>query len=141
MSMGRKLQPSLGFGPINIVLGLALVLVVLAGAGSARAAMVPADVVGQAAPKLVPHSRLPGAGAFEGPVRTLAVNGIGIGYRQFGRGPHLLMVAGATARMSLWLPYLLQPLARRFTVTIFDTRGVGYSSDDLSRPITVPLMA
>jgi pimeloyl-ACP methyl ester carboxylesterase len=26
-------------------------------------------------------------------------------------------------------------------VTIFDNRGVGYSSDDLSRPITVPLMA
>ena len=141
MSMGRKLQPSLSFRPINIVLGLALVLVVLAGAGSARAAMVPADVVGQAAPKLVPHSRLPGAGAFEGPVRTLAVNGIEIGYRQFGRGPDLLMVTGDTAPMSLWLPYLLQPLARHFTVTIFDNRGVGYTSDDLSRPITVPLMA
>jgi pimeloyl-ACP methyl ester carboxylesterase len=26
-------------------------------------------------------------------------------------------------------------------VTIFDNRGVGYTSDDLSRPITVPLMA
>jgi hypothetical protein len=141
MSMGRKLQPSLSFRPIDIVLGLALVLVALVGAGPAVAAMEPADVVGQAAPKLVPHSRLPGAGAFEGPVRTLAVNGIEIGYRQFGRGPDLLMVTGDTAPMSLWLPYLLQPLARRFTVTIFDNRGVGYTTDDLSRPITVPLMA
>jgi pimeloyl-ACP methyl ester carboxylesterase len=32
-------------------------------------------------------------------------------------------------------------LAKDFRVTIFDNRGVGYSTDDLSRPITVPLMA
>jgi pimeloyl-ACP methyl ester carboxylesterase len=103
--------------------------------------MEPVDVVGQAAPKLVPHSKLPGAGAFEGPVHKLAVNGIEIGYRQFGRGPDLIMVTGDTAPMSLWLPYLLHPLANSFTVTIFDNRGVGYTTDDLSRPITVPLMA
>src|SRR6185437_16092280 len=51
------------------------------------------------------------------------------------------MVQGDTAPMSLWMPYLLRPLARHFRVTIFDNRGVGYTSDDLSRPITVPLMA
>ena len=39
------------------------------------------------------------------------------------------------------LPYLLHPLAKNFTVTIFDNRGVGYSTDDLSGPLTVPLMA
>jgi pimeloyl-ACP methyl ester carboxylesterase len=91
--------------------------------------------------KLVPHSKLPGPGAFEGPVHTLPVNGIKIGYRQFGRGPDLIMVTGDTAPMSLWMPYLLKPLAKRFTVTIFDNRGVGYSSDDLDKRITVPLMA
>jgi pimeloyl-ACP methyl ester carboxylesterase len=69
------------------------------------------------------------------------VNGIGIGYRQFGKGPDLIMVTGDTAPMSLWMPYLLKPLARRFTVTIFDNRGVGYTSDDLEKRITVPLMA
>jgi pimeloyl-ACP methyl ester carboxylesterase len=103
--------------------------------------VAPGDVVGQAAPKLVPHSTLPGAGKFEGPVRTLAVDGIEIGYRQFGHGPDLIMVQGDTAAMSLWMPYLLHPLAKNFTVTIFDNRGVGYTTDDLSRPITVPLMA
>jgi pimeloyl-ACP methyl ester carboxylesterase len=51
------------------------------------------------------------------------------------------MVTGDTASMSLWMPYLLRPLARHFTVTIFDNRGVGYSTDDLARPLTVPLMA
>ncbi|MFT3865495.1 MAG: alpha/beta hydrolase [Solirubrobacterales bacterium] len=122
------------FGPL-----LLLVACLVLGAASAGAATE--AVVGQAAPTLVPHSRLPGAGAFEGPVRTLAVDGIEIGYRQFGHGPDLVMVQGDTAPMSLWLPYLLHPLARHFTVTIFDNRGVGYTSDDLSRPITVPLMA
>jgi pimeloyl-ACP methyl ester carboxylesterase len=115
--------------------------VVLAGAAPAAATMAPVDVVGQAAPKLVPHSTLPGPGAFEGPVHRLAVNGIEIGYRQFGRGPDLIMVTGDTAPMSLWLPYLLRPLAKSFSVTIFDNRGVGYTTDDLARPITVPLMA
>lgn len=92
-------------------------------------------------PKPVPGTRLPGAGAFMGPVRKVPVNGIKIGYRQFGHGPDLLMITGDTAAMSLWMPYLLRPLARRFRVTIFDNRGVGYSTDDLSVPLTVPLMA
>jgi pimeloyl-ACP methyl ester carboxylesterase len=118
-----------------------LALCVTAPVAAARLARAPDDVVGQAAPKLVPHSKLPGAGAFEGPVYTLPVDGIEIGYRQFGHGPDLIMVEGDTAPMSLWMPYLLHPLARNFRVTIFDNRGVGYSTDDLSRPLTVPLMA
>ena len=131
-------------------IGLAFSLAALAlcvsvgGAAAAvpgRATMVPDDVVGQVAPKLVPHSTFPGVGAFEGPVSRLAVDGIEIGYRQFGHGPDLIMVQGDTAPMSLWMPYLLRPLTRDFHVTIFDNRGVGYTTDDLSKPITVPLMA
>jgi pimeloyl-ACP methyl ester carboxylesterase len=123
-------------------LGLSLLAAILMAIPAASAASAaPADVVEGAAPTLVPHSKLPGAGAFEGPVHTLPVNGIKIGYRQFGHGPDLIMVQGDTAPMSLWMPYLLHPLARHFRVTIFDNRGVGYSSDDLSRAITVPLMA
>ena len=90
---------------------------------------------------LVPGSQLQGAGAFMGPVRTVSANGIRVGYRQFGHGPDLLMVSGDTAPMTLWMPYLLKPLARDFTVTIFDNRGVGYSTDDPAQRMTVPLMA
>jgi pimeloyl-ACP methyl ester carboxylesterase len=129
-----------------VVIAVALLAPVVGAAGAtARTAsgrvMAPDDVVGQAAPTEVPHSTLPGPGKFEGPVQKLAVDGIEIGYRQFGHGPDLVMVQGDTAPMSLWMPYLLRPLARSFRVTIFDNRGVGYTSDDLSRPITVPLMA
>jgi pimeloyl-ACP methyl ester carboxylesterase len=126
------------------LLSLAVALLALcAGASGAagRVEVAPDDVVGQAAPKLVPHSTLPGAGAFEGPVSKLAVDGIEIGYRQFGHGPDLIMVQGDTAPMSLWMPYLLHPLAKSFRVTIFDNRGVGYTTDDLSKPMTVPLMS
>jgi pimeloyl-ACP methyl ester carboxylesterase len=120
----------------------ALALAAGASAGqTSRGPAAPADVVGQAAPSLVKGSRLPGAGAFEGPVYRLPIDGIEIGYRQFGKGPDLVMVMGDTGAMSLWMPYLLRPLAEHFTVTIFDNRGVGYTTDDLSRPITVPLMA
>ena len=122
---------------------LAALLALCAGAQAALARVTtgPADVVGQAAPTVVPGSTLPGAGAFEGPVEMLPVDGIEIGYRQFGHGPDLIMVQGDTAPMSLWMPYLLRPLAKSFRVTIFDNRGVGYTTDDLSMPITVPLMA
>jgi pimeloyl-ACP methyl ester carboxylesterase len=118
-----------------------LIIAVLALGAGASAAAAPGGNVGQPTPTVVPHSKLPGAAAFEGSVRKLPVNGIKIGYRQFGSGPDLIMVTGDTAPMSLWMPYLLKPLAKNFTVTIFDNRGVGYSTDDLSRPLTVPLMA
>lgn len=131
------------FRRIGLPLLAAALLALCVGApvAAARVTVAPDDVVGQAAPKLVPHSTLPGAGAFEGPVYRLPVNGIEIGYRQFGHGPDLIMVQGDTAPMSLWMPYLLHPLARSFRVTIFDNPGVGYTTDDLSKPLTVPLMA
>ncbi len=127
---------------IGLPLLACALLALCAGASAAgQVKVAPDPVVGQAAPKLVAHSKLRGAGAFEGPVYKLQVNGIEIGYRQFGHGPDLIMVPGDTAPMSLWMPYLLHPLAKSFRVTIFDNRGVGYTTDDLSKPITVPLMA
>ena len=50
------------------------------------------------------------------------------------------MVTGDTAAMTLWMPYLLQPLSEHFRVTIFDNRGVGYSTDNLAVKF-MPLMA
>ncbi|UGS36759.1 alpha/beta fold hydrolase [Capillimicrobium parvum] len=76
-----------------------------------------------------------------GPVHRVAVGPVKLGYRQFGHGPDLLMITGDTAPMSLWMTYLLEPLSRSFRVTIFDNRGVGYSTDDRSQRLSVPLMA
>jgi pimeloyl-ACP methyl ester carboxylesterase len=91
--------------------------------------------------KEVPDSRLPGPGAFMGPVYRVPVNGIEIGYRQFGQGDDLVLITGDTGTMSLWLTTFPERLSKHFRVTMFDNRGVGYSTDDTSVPMTVPLMA
>jgi pimeloyl-ACP methyl ester carboxylesterase len=122
-------------------------LAVLALAALTASLLVPPSPAG-AAPAgaftpgtVVAGSSLSGPGAFLGPVRQVPVDGIRIGYRQFGSGPSLLMVVGDTAPMSLWTLNLLGALDTRFRVTIFDNRGVGYSTDDVAVPLTVPLMA
>ncbi|WP_420311126.1 alpha/beta fold hydrolase [Streptomyces sp. YS-B37] len=89
----------------------------------------------------VPHSAPTGKAAFLGPVRQVPVDGIRIGYRQFGSGPDLVMVMGDTGTMSDWTVDLLSRLGRQYHVTIFDNRGVGYTTDDTSVPDTIPLMA
>ena len=94
-----------------------------------------------AASTVVPNSAPSGPGAFLGPVRRIPVDGISIGYRQFGSGPDLIMVMGDTGTMSDWTVNLLSRLGRHYHVTIFDNRGVGYTTDDTSVPDTLPLMA
>jgi len=91
-------------------------------------------------PALV-NSSLSGTGAFLGPVRRIPVGDITIGYRQFGSGPDLILVTGDTATMSEWTTTLLSRLGRHYHVTIFDNRGVGYTTDDTAVSDTVPLMA
>ena len=76
-----------------------------------------------------------------GPVRHVAVNGIKIGYRQFGHGPDLLMVMGETGSMSFWATSLPRKLAAHYRVTMFDNRGVGYTTDEPKRKLSIPLMA
>ena len=89
----------------------------------------------------VPNSSLSGPGAFLGPVRQVPVDGIKIGYRQFGSGPDLIMVMGDTGTMSDWTINLLDLLGKHYHVTIFDNRGVGYTTDDTAVPDSIPLMA
>ena len=91
--------------------------------------------------KLVPGTRPSGTAAFLGPVRQVRAGAITIGYRQFGSGPPLLLIAGQSSSMVEWGPFLPQRLGRHFRVTMFDNRGVGYSTDQPARPLTIALMA
>jgi pimeloyl-ACP methyl ester carboxylesterase len=74
-------------------------------------------------------------------MRQIPLDGIKIGYRQFGSGPDLIMVMGDTGTMTDWTVNLLIRLGRHYHVTIFDNRGVGHTTDDTSVPDTIPLMA
>jgi pimeloyl-ACP methyl ester carboxylesterase len=76
-----------------------------------------------------------------GSVRRVRVGGITMGYRQFGSGPPLLLIAGEDSSMIEWGPLLPARLSEHFRVTIFDNRGVGYSSDQPDRALTIDLMA
>ena len=89
----------------------------------------------------MPGTRPSGTAAFLGPVRQVRAGAITIGYRQFGSGPLLLLIAGQSSSMVEWGPFLPKRLSRHFRVTMFDNRGVGYSSDQPARPLTIELMA
>ena len=121
----------------------ALVLVALlliAGCGDSRHRGAKATSTA-AIGKPVPGTRPTGTAAFLGPVRRVRAGGITIGYRQFGSGPPLLLIAGQSSSMVEWGPFLPRSLSRNFRVTEFDNRGVGYSSDQPARPLTIELMA
>lgn len=120
-----------------------LVLVALslfAGCGGSRqqnGKATPTATIG----KLVSGTRPAGTAAFLGPVRQVRAGGITIGYRQFGSGPPLLLIAGQSSSMVEWGPFLPRRLSEHFRVTMFDNRGVGHSTDQPTRPLTIELMA
>jgi pimeloyl-ACP methyl ester carboxylesterase len=120
-----------------IVLSLAL----LAGCGGsshkAKAKAVSTATIG----KLVPGTLPKGAAAFMGPIRRVKAGEINVAYRQFGSGPPLLLIAGQNSPMSYLGYELPRRLSEHFRVTEFDNRGVGYSTDQPSQPLTIELMA
>jgi len=123
--------------PSLLLLGALLVLAGCGGAQPRSAKTTSTATIG----KLVPGTRPAGTAAFLGPVRQVRAGGITIGYRQFGSGPPLLLIAGESSSMVEWGPFLPRRLSRRFRVTMFDNRGVGYSSDQPARQLTIELMA
>jgi len=70
---------------------------------------------------------------FLGPISTVRVGDKTIAYRQFGRGPDLLMIAGQASSMGDWPLSTLETLARSHRVTIYDNRDLGDSSDTTSQ--------
>lgn len=97
--------------------------------------------VASVAAVVVPGTRPSGAAAFLGVVRRVRVGDISIGYRQFGAGAPLILIAGQNSGMNTWSVALPQRLAQRFRVTMFDNRGVGYSTDKAQDLLTIQLMA
>jgi pimeloyl-ACP methyl ester carboxylesterase len=97
----------------------------------------PAPVVGAEVPNTEPAGEL----AFLGPVRRVEANGITVGYRQLGSGPPVILVVGQGSTMAMWGTELPRRLAAHHQVTMYDLRGVGYSTDPGAAPLSIGLMA
>jgi pimeloyl-ACP methyl ester carboxylesterase len=139
-SRTRSLTPPRLVAAVAAVAAAALGAVACSSGGEHTTAL-PTSTHATTQATTLPNSSVSGPGAFLGPVRQVPVGDIKIGYRQFGSGPDLIMVTGDTGTMSEWTINLLSQLSRHYHVTIFDNRGVGYTTDDTAVPDTIPLMA
>jgi pimeloyl-ACP methyl ester carboxylesterase len=74
------------------------------------------------------------------PVQFAQVNGVTLGYREFGSGEPVLMVQGFGAAMNNWNETFIGILASKYHVYIYDHRGMGNSSDSNATP-TISLYA
>jgi pimeloyl-ACP methyl ester carboxylesterase len=68
------------------------------------------------------------------PVKYADVNGVKLGYREFGSGEPLLMLTGFGNIMGDWNETFIGILASKYHVYIYDHRGMGYSSDNNATP-------
>ncbi len=74
-------------------------------------------------------------------VRHVHANGISIGYRVGGHGPHLTLITGRSAAMADWSPVMLKALMKDHRVLVFDNRGVATSTNVPDDTMTVTQMA
>jgi len=68
------------------------------------------------------------------PVEYAQVNGVALGYREFGSGEPLLMIQGFGNTIGDWNETFIGILATKYHVYTYDHRGMGYSSDNNATP-------
>lgn len=76
-----------------------------------------------------------------GPMKRVKVGEVDYAYHTFGKGKPLVMIMGFSGTMSIWDTRLLENLASNNQVTIFDNRGIGFSTDTATSPLTMESMA
>ncbi|WP_255335000.1 alpha/beta fold hydrolase [Methanosarcina sp. KYL-1] len=74
------------------------------------------------------------------PVKYASVNGVELGYREFGSGEPILLIMGFGGTMDMWNATFVELLAQDYRVISFDNRGIGFSSDD-GEPFSLDLLA
>ncbi|MFA5253589.1 MAG: alpha/beta hydrolase [Methanoregula sp.] len=115
--------------PISCFLVIAVLFTVLLAAGCTGNTTT-GTATGTSAATL-PVTPVPAINISSIPVQYADINGVRIGYREFGAGEPILMICGFNSTMdSQWNEKLLGILASQYHVYIFDNRGMGYSSGD-----------
>lgn len=70
----------------------------------------------------------------ETPVQYADINGVKLGYREFGSGEPVLMIEGFSDVMNDWNETFIGILSSKYHVYTYDHRGMGYSSDNNVTP-------
>lgn len=120
----------------TLVIAVMICLLVMAGCTSAPG--TPVTVTGPSVTQTVGGAQPVSFNAT--PVRYAKVNGVTLGYREFGSGEPLLMVQGFGATIDDWNETFIGILASKYHVYTYDHRGMGYSSDNNATP-TIALYA
>jgi len=120
-----------------LVIASVVCLVIVAGCTNA-----PAPATCPAVPATIPASQAwPAVSINATPVKYAEVNGVTLGYREFGSGEPVLLIPGFGATMdSQWNETFISILASKYHVYTYDHRGMGYSTDDNAIP-TISLYA
>jgi pimeloyl-ACP methyl ester carboxylesterase len=87
-----------------------------------------------------PTSAAASAGITSVPVRVIQTTDGRVAYRQLGKGTPLLLIMGLGGSIDDWAPSLVNALASRYRVIVFNNAGVGGTSP-LPSPLTVSAMA
>lgn len=73
-------------------------------------------------------------------VKKANVDDVELAYYTRGSGDPLVMIMGFRGTMSMWDPAFLEELEKKYTLILFDNRGVGFSTDS-NIPLTIAQMA
>jgi len=113
-----------------LAIALMICLIVVAGCTNTSSGTSPAPTV----PAVSAVQSHPAVSFNATPVKYVEVNGVSLGYREFGAGEPLLMVEGFSANIDRWNPTFIGILATKYHVYTYDHRGMGYSSDNNATP-------
>jgi pimeloyl-ACP methyl ester carboxylesterase len=124
-----------------LTLVIAFMICLLATAGCTSAPSTPGTPVTVTNPPVTQAVRVPQPVSFNAtPVQYAKVNGVTLGYREFGSGEPLLMLQGFGDTINNWNETFIGVLASKYHVYTYDHRGMGYSSDNNATP-TIALYA
>jgi pimeloyl-ACP methyl ester carboxylesterase len=85
-------------------------------------------------PQIQPTQHYPAVSFNATPVQYAQVNGVTLGYREFGSGEPVLMVQGFGGTINDWNETFIGILASKYHVYTYDHRGMGYSGDNNATP-------
>lgn len=113
-----------------LTLVIAVIICLLATAGCTSTPSIPVTCPPASVAVGQPH-----AVSFNAtPVRYAQVNGVTLGYREFGSGEPILMIQGFGGTIDDWNQTFIGILASKYHVYTYDHRGMKYSSDNNATP-------